>query len=232
MCPVRGMAAQVGCVVTATACSPCMSLGVAQEPDRAAIVWWRGTASGPCILHCIKAMKQPQKSVRLCSNISCPFSSSSCACPVIVLWRSSSSRSSTATVGSNTLVRETLTKEGEGALLNRVFAGQLGTQFCAWWVSMRRWTGAWRGCRSCSTRWPAAPRSCPASASARAARAGTSAPASGASRRPSGKSFPSRTRSIGRRRSSSGVARPRPGRMPGRALAAPRTRAGPARAAR
>ena len=88
MCPVRGVAAQVGCVVTATACSPCMSLGVAQEPDRAAIVWWRGTASGPCILHCIKAMKQPQKAVRLRSNISCPFSSSSRACPVIALRRS------------------------------------------------------------------------------------------------------------------------------------------------
>ena len=42
MCPVRGVAAQVGCVVTAIACSPCMSLGVAQEPDRAAIMWWRG----------------------------------------------------------------------------------------------------------------------------------------------------------------------------------------------
>uniref|UniRef100_A0A452Z8S3 Uncharacterized protein n=1 Tax=Aegilops tauschii subsp. strangulata TaxID=200361 RepID=A0A452Z8S3_AEGTS len=24
-----------------------------------------------------------------------------------------------------------------------------------------RWTGAWPGCRSCSTRWPAAPRSSP-----------------------------------------------------------------------
>jgi hypothetical protein len=53
---------------------------------------------------------------------------------------------------------------------------------------MRRWTGAWRGFKSCSTRRPAALRSSLAFASAHAARAGTSAQACDASRRLPGKS--------------------------------------------